>query len=86
MCEKVGRLQAAHVVDHVTPHKGDLDLFWNRSNWQSLCKTCHDSAKQRAEARGVDEIGCTDDGSPLDPSHHWNAPKGGRMMAGGGEK
>ena len=32
----------ATVVDHVIPHKGDKKLFWNRNNWQSLCKPCHD--------------------------------------------
>jgi 5-methylcytosine-specific restriction enzyme A len=30
------------VVDHIAPHKGDQSLFWNRRNWQALCKPCHD--------------------------------------------
>jgi 5-methylcytosine-specific restriction endonuclease McrA len=34
---------AATVVDHIIPHRGDKKLFWSRSNWQSLCKPCHDS-------------------------------------------
>ena len=38
----------AEVVDHIIPHKGDHRLFWDRSNWQSLCKRCHDR-KTRAE-------------------------------------
>lgn len=33
---------AATVVDHIIPHKGDQYLFWDRSNWQPLCKLCHD--------------------------------------------
>ncbi len=33
---------AASVVDHIVPHKGDSKLFWSRSNWQALCKPCHD--------------------------------------------
>ena len=33
---------AAVVVDHIWPHKGDRALFWDRGNWQSLCKACHD--------------------------------------------
>jgi 5-methylcytosine-specific restriction enzyme A len=38
-----GRVEAANAVDHITPHKGDKDLFWaSATNWQSLCKTCHD--------------------------------------------
>ncbi|WP_084570374.1 HNH endonuclease [Methylosinus sp. PW1] len=32
----------ATVVDHIRPHKGDRALFWDRSNWQPLCKPCHD--------------------------------------------
>lgn len=54
-CEKAGRVTAANVVDHATPHRGDMTLFWDRSNWASLCTTCHSSVKQReeAEARGA---------------------------------
>lgn len=42
MCQKAGRLVPASVVDHVVPHKGDTELFWDASNWQALCKPCHD--------------------------------------------
>lgn len=37
-----GEVVAATVVDHKVPHKGDKALFWDRNNWQSLCKPCHD--------------------------------------------
>jgi 5-methylcytosine-specific restriction protein A len=40
-CQRVGRLTAATVVDHIVPHKGDPNLFWNDSNWQALCRQCH---------------------------------------------
>jgi len=40
---------AATVVDHIVPHRGDQVLFWDQSNWQSLCKPCHDSWKQQQE-------------------------------------
>ena len=33
---------AATVVDHIIPHRGDMQLFWDSGNWQPLCKTCHD--------------------------------------------
>lgn len=39
---KVGRLTQATVVDHIVPHRGDQKLFWDESNWQPLCKPCHD--------------------------------------------
>lgn len=48
-CERDGKLTPAAVTDHVTPHKGDRDLFWDRSNWQSLCKRCHDSKTARED-------------------------------------
>lgn len=41
-CDKYGLLEPATVVDHIRPHKGNLDLFWNESNYQPLCKSCHD--------------------------------------------
>ncbi len=40
-CEEAGRLTPATEVDHIIPHRGDKALFWDRSNWQSLCKRCH---------------------------------------------
>ncbi len=39
---KEGYVQASTVVDHIQPHKGDKTLFWDRNNWQALCKQCHD--------------------------------------------
>ncbi len=41
----------ATVVDHIIPHRGDKARFWNRSNWQALCKRCHDRHKQALECR-----------------------------------
>lgn len=67
---KRGHVVAATVVDHVLPHKGDQALFWDSGNWQSLCKLCHDSHKQRLEKGGV-VVGCDLSGLPLDPFHHW---------------
>src|SRR5690606_12432987 len=46
---KEGRLIPATCVDHKIPHKGDDDLFWNRSNWQPLCKRCHDQKTARED-------------------------------------
>ena len=41
-CLADGRATEATVVDHIVPHRGDMTLFWDRRNWQSLCKHCHD--------------------------------------------
>ena len=68
MCSTQERVVAATVVDHITPHKGNLDLFWRSDNLQALCKPCHDGRKQRQEAKGYDTaIGI--DGLPIDPKH-----------------
>lgn len=39
----------ATVVDHVLPHRGDMRLFWDPSNWEPLCGPCHNSWKQARE-------------------------------------
>jgi 5-methylcytosine-specific restriction enzyme A len=41
-CKEHGVLELAVIVDHIQPHRGDAGLFWAQSNWQSLCKPCHD--------------------------------------------
>lgn len=42
VCEAEGFPRLAVVVDHIVPHKGDKNLFWDKSNWQPLCKHHHD--------------------------------------------
>jgi 5-methylcytosine-specific restriction protein A len=49
MCKLQGRVTLAQVVDHIAPHQGNQALFWDRRNWQSLCKSHHSSTKQRLE-------------------------------------
>ena len=46
MCQRQGRTTAATIVDHIIPHKGSLTLFWDKANWQPLCKQHHDRTKQ----------------------------------------
>jgi len=42
-CKEADRIEAATVVDHIIPHRGDQRLFWDEeNNWQPLCKACHD--------------------------------------------
>ena len=59
-------------VDHIVPHKGDLRRFWDKRNWQGLCKPCH-SRKTLAEHRAKPQQLRVDiTGMPTDPTHHWN--------------
>jgi len=41
-CLDLGISTSATVVDHITPHRGNTELFWETDNWQPLCKSCHD--------------------------------------------
>lgn len=50
-CERNARVAAATDLDHVIPHRGDHELFWDRSNWQGLCHPCH-SRKTATEDGG----------------------------------
>lgn len=58
-CKSMGIVTAADTVDHVIAHKGNMTLFF-RGPFQSLCKTCHSSVKQRIEKSG--EFGCDENG------------------------
>ena len=49
ICFKKGKLTAATVVDHIFPHRGDPVLFWDKDNWQALCKPCHDEKTLKEE-------------------------------------
>lgn len=40
-CMQKGLTVLASIVDHIIPHRGDMELFWNKANWQSLCKRHH---------------------------------------------
>ncbi|EYD71591.1 HNH endonuclease [Rubellimicrobium mesophilum DSM 19309] len=50
-CRHDGCRARATLVDHVRPHRGDPQLFWDKTNWQPLCTTHHSGAKQREERR-----------------------------------
>ena len=71
-CAKQGYLIPATIADHKLPHRGDHRLFFDPWNLQSLCKTCHDGAKQVQERSGYLR-GSNRNGHPLDPNHHWGA-------------
>lgn len=78
-CQLIGRVRLAKVVDHIKAHDGDLELFWDRDNWRSLCISCHsrktareDGSFGNAKGKGKPKADCKADGIPVDPNHHWN--------------
>lgn len=48
-CEAIGCRELATVVDHIVPHKGDMDLFWEEGNHQPLCNNCHNRKSARED-------------------------------------
>lgn len=52
-CMEQGRYTMATVVDHIIPHRNDSTLMWSESNWQALCKPCHD-CKTGNEDRNIE--------------------------------
>lgn len=58
-CASAGRITVAELVDHIVPHRGDIDAFWPGEGqdpsqfFAASCKPCHDGPKQRAEARAA---------------------------------
>ena len=74
MCLKMGRETPASVVDHIEPHNGNYDLFWEVNNLQSLCASCHSGSKRHQENTGYSP-GCDVNGFPLDFKHPFNRRK-----------
>jgi 5-methylcytosine-specific restriction protein A len=40
-CLTNGVITEANEVDHEIPHRGDMRLFWDESNWRARCHSCH---------------------------------------------
>jgi 5-methylcytosine-specific restriction enzyme A len=43
-CKAKGWKLRATIVHHLTPHRGNSDLFWDESNWSPRTKAHHDRA------------------------------------------
>jgi 5-methylcytosine-specific restriction protein A len=59
-CAKCGRTEgntSRLVCDHIKPHRGDERLFWQDTNLQTLCKSCHDEVKQQEEQSTLHQRG-----------------------------
>lgn len=46
-CRAKGEYVAANTVDHIQPHRGNRELFWDKDNWQALCEKCHNAKTAR---------------------------------------
>jgi 5-methylcytosine-specific restriction protein A len=52
-CGLEGQVNAATLVDHFWPHRGDRGLFWDERFWVESCAPCHSGMKQSVERAGV---------------------------------
>lgn len=59
-CKTKNIITEADTVDHIRPHRGDMKLFFDSKNLQSLDKKCHSKIKQKLEKSG--EFGCDENG------------------------
>ena len=48
-CEAIGRAVPTELVDHIEPHKGDMELFWREDNRQPSCGWHHRVVKAELE-------------------------------------
>lgn len=48
-CQAERRIEPGTDIDHIVPHRGDLNLFWDRANLQALCHACHSAKTARGE-------------------------------------
>ncbi len=48
-CAKHGWVTEATDLDHIIPHKGNMTLFWDESNWQGLCHSHHSEKTSRED-------------------------------------
>ena len=53
LCDQFERTTPATLVDHVIPHRGNEALFWDESNWQSMCDACHSRKTATEETQDV---------------------------------
>lgn len=52
-CKLSGIFRAATEVDHIRPVRKFPGLAYERSNLQSLCKSCHSTKTMRYERNGI---------------------------------
>jgi 5-methylcytosine-specific restriction enzyme A len=40
------------VIDHIVPHKGRVDFFWDITNFIPMCETCHNIVTAKFDKHG----------------------------------
>ena len=55
-CQQKGKIRKGAILDHIIPHKGNSELFWDESNWQTMCWSCHSSKTNKYDGGFGNEI------------------------------
>lgn len=55
-CNQLGVTTQATVVNHIKPHKGDVNLFHDYSNIEGVCAPCHDGVIKREERNKMPKV------------------------------
>jgi|DEB0MinimDraft_4_1074332.scaffolds.fasta_scaffold12145_4 5-methylcytosine-specific restriction protein A len=79
-CLTQGRITSASkeqlVADHIIAHKGNLQLFYDYQNLQTLCHPCHNIKTNLEDGgfgrTGVKPKGHGADGLPTHDGHPWS--------------
>lgn len=66
VCQMCRKVAPNPVADHKKQHMGDLVLFFDEGNVQTMHKRCHDIDKQRIERGGRARQDVGVDGWPID--------------------
>ena len=75
MCAALGRVEPATCIDHITAHHGNKNLYWDSTNWMSLCTAHHSGTKQQREGKRGYSTDIDANGEPIDLLHPWNQMK-----------
>jgi hypothetical protein len=76
-----GRVVPAAEVDHILPHRGQRELFWDASNLWALCCECH-AEKTRRERSSLQKSSCGQNLPGKNPLPQGGGAKIGNGMAG----
>jgi len=58
-------------VDHIIPRHKNLDLFWELSNLQTICRGCHIEKTRREQAKHA---------LPIKEQREWDTLLAGRLV------
>lgn len=56
-CQRIEGNTSLLVCDHIEPHRGNAEKFWDEANLRTVCKACHDNERQKEEQSSLMQRG-----------------------------